>query len=82
MIVNLAAPQDPNPCPDDWYEQRMRNARDALLALCDWTQLPDVSIDKAPWITYRQELRDFPATWIPGPEADFPDQPWPIGPTP
>jgi hypothetical protein len=27
------------------------------------------------WADYRQALRDFPATWTPGPVADFPDPP-------
>lgn len=33
--------------------------RRKLLAACDWTQLPDVTIPtKAEWATYRQALRD------------------------
>ena len=30
---------------------------------------------KAEWATYRQQLRDFPATWTPADTADFPDPP-------
>jgi hypothetical protein len=56
-------------------ETMMRHHRDRLLAESDWTQLPDATVDREAWATYRQALRDFPATWIAGPEADFPDTP-------
>ena len=42
-----------------------RNQRDILLASSDWTQMPDAPLtsdQKTAWISYRQELRDFPAT--------------------
>jgi len=57
------------------YTRQMRDARDGLLAASDWSQLPDAPVDKAAWATYRQALRDFPATWTLGPTAVFPDQP-------
>jgi len=44
-----------------WEEIRQR--RDALLASCDWTQLPDAPLSeekRASWNTYRQNLRDIP----------------------
>jgi len=42
---------------------QLRNTRNALLLACDWTQIPDCTIPKkAEWATYRQVLRDFPAT--------------------
>ena len=56
-------------------ETVMRYHRDRLLAESDWTQLPDATCDREAWATYRQALRDFPATWTAGPEADFPDTP-------
>jgi hypothetical protein len=56
-------------------ETMMRHHRDRLLAESDWTQLPDATVDREAWATYRQALRDFPATWTEGPEADFPDTP-------
>jgi hypothetical protein len=56
-------------------ETMMRHHRDRLLAESDWTQLPDATCDRQAWATYRQTLRDFPATWTTGPEADFPDTP-------
>lgn len=41
----------------------LRAKRDALLALSDWTQLPDATISeqqKEAYRLYRQELRDLP----------------------
>ena len=54
---------------------KMRVIRDLLLAQSDWTQLPDATCDREAWATYRQALRDFPATWTAGPTADLPDTP-------
>jgi hypothetical protein len=56
-------------------ETMMRYHRDRLLAESDWTQVADAPVDRQAWATYRQALRDFPATWTEGPEADFPDTP-------
>ena len=60
---------------DNDYESMMRKVRDSMLKESDWTQLPDAPVDRQAWATYRQALRDFPATWTVGPEADFPDTP-------
>ena len=59
----------------DILTSRMRIHRDRLLAESDWTQLPDAPVEREAWATYRQQLRDFPATWTAGPTADFPDTP-------
>ena len=56
-------------------EERMREIRNGLLIDSDWTQVADSPVDRQAWATYRQALRDFPATWEAGPEADFPDTP-------
>ena len=41
----------------------LREERDARLAVTDWTQNPDVpDATKTKWQTYRQALRDLPAT--------------------
>lgn len=43
----------------------IRNTRNSLLQQSDWTQVADAPLDnatKALWATYRQELRDMPAT--------------------
>ena len=55
--------------------EQMRIVRNQLLAHSDWTQLPDAQCNKAAWATYRQALRDFPATWEPAKTANFPEPP-------
>ena len=75
MIHDLSTSLDPDTVPDEWWLERMRLHRDRLLAASDWTQLPDAPVDAAAWATYRQALRDLPATWIPGPTVTFPDTP-------
>ena len=43
----------------------IRASRDQRLANSDWTQGPDSPLTdakKAKWVTYRQELRDYPST--------------------
>jgi len=59
----------------DGYVACMKKIRNSLLAQSDWAMTLDAPIDKAAWAEYRQALRDFPSTWTPGPEADFPEEP-------
>ena len=55
----------------------VRAKRDQLLSQSDWTQVADAPGDKAAWATYRQALRDLPAsgsdpdvlTWPTSPDA-------------
>jgi hypothetical protein len=54
----------------------LRSRRDGLLSLCDWTQLPDASVDVEAWATYRQALRDLPAN-----TSDPFDIAWPVSPS-
>jgi hypothetical protein len=68
MIYQLENDENDNP-------KIMRMIRDQLLKESDWTQLPDATCDRTEWATYRQALRDFPASWTEGPTADFPDTP-------
>ena len=75
MTYDLTSPLDPETIPDDYLVERMRLHRDRLLAASDWTQLPDAPVDKTAWAAYRQALRDFPATWTPGPTVTFPAAP-------
>ena len=45
---------------------KLRTERNLLLAESDWTQGADVPASiKDAWVTYRQELRDLPATTSP-----------------
>ncbi len=48
--------------PTDKLFKRIRKWRDAELVKSDWTQLADSVCDKTAWATYRQALRDLPAT--------------------
>ena len=75
MIYEMTSPLDDETIPDEYLFERMRNHRDRLLKESDWTQVADAPVDQQAWATYRQALRDFPATWTPSPEADFPDTP-------
>ena len=68
MIFHLTNPANDNALV-------MRTIRNRLLSESDWTQLPDAQCDKAAWATYRQALRDFPATWKPAETANFPEAP-------
>ena len=47
---------------DAIFLTRMRNWRNRELLRTDYTQLADSSADKAAWATYRQALRDLPAS--------------------
>jgi hypothetical protein len=55
--------------------EMMRIIRDSLLLASDWAMATDAPTDKEAWATYRQALRDFPATWEPSEFADFPVSP-------
>ena len=74
MLVNCAIKGDAL----DSCEAVMRWHRDAWLAASDWTQTLDAPLtdeQRAAWATYRQQLRDAPATWTPGPTWDAPEPP-------
>jgi len=56
--------------------ERVRSDRNARLAACDWTQLPDAPVDAEAWAVYRQALRDitdqsnpFEVVWPAAPQA-------------
>ena len=50
----------------EWHKNQVRSKRLELLISSDWTQLsagnPLSSSKKSAWKTYRQKLRDLPAT--------------------
>jgi len=76
MTYDLTSDFDPDEVPAEWWQERMRLHRDALLGASDWTQAADDPTgNAAAWATYRQQLRDAPATWTPGPTWDAPDPP-------
>lgn len=75
-MMNLRSPLDPEIIPSEWLEERMRYERDRRLADSDWTQTTDNPTGNAQaWATYRQALRDFPATWTPSETLELPDPP-------
>lgn len=62
--------------PVERASENIRARRNQLLVDCDWTQLPDASVDVTTWSTYRQELRDIPT------QTGFPwNVQWPVKPS-
>ena len=61
--------------PDEWVWERLRNRRNQLLAACDWRVVADAPWDTAPWIAYRQALRDMTAKTKDPRKTDWPVEP-------
>ena len=62
----------------DQNAETIRAQRGALLAACDWTQMPDSPLseeEKTLWKTYRQALRDVPQQEGFPETVDWPEQP-------
>ena len=63
------------------YWKDLISKRDRKLQSCDWTQMPDAPLTdskKTEWATYRQALRDLPASHASENDltnVDFPDIP-------
>ena len=53
----------------------IRAERDQLLAASDYTQVADAPGDKAAWATYRETLRDLPASQSDPDDIVFPTEP-------
>jgi hypothetical protein len=53
---------DNDTCSNETYLSRLRHWRDRELTASDWTQVADAPVDQAAWATYRQALRDLPAS--------------------
>jgi hypothetical protein len=63
---------------------RVRKERNAKLAACDWTQMPDSPLDQADkdaYATYRQDLRDLPADIDMSTISGVEDVVWPSEPS-
>lgn len=60
--MQLLGFDDNDTCSDETYLARLKHWRNRELENTDWTQLPDASVDKIAWATYRQALRDLPAS--------------------
>lgn len=75
-MIELVDELEADNVPDEWLLERMRAHRNTLLAASDWTQAADDPTGKqAAWATYRQQLRDAPASWTPGPTWTPPEKP-------
>lgn len=59
---NYRIPTDPQEIPDEWVWERLRNKRNMLLSLSDWTQTLDATVDQETWAEYRKKLRNLPNT--------------------
>lgn len=76
------------PVPSVYSIEAIRKLRDAKLLESDWVQMGDVTLTdakKAKWATYRQALRDLPASYpdclnTAGNAADDTDIKWPTKP--
>jgi hypothetical protein len=58
--------------------QDIRNERDRLLSLCDWTVSSDSPLTanrRAQWGAYRQALRDLPGQYTDPSQVVFPTPP-------
>jgi hypothetical protein len=61
---------------DNDKSKTVRLTRNELLKECDWTQIPDCTVNKTVWAEYRQQLRDISN------QEGFPhDVVWPEQPT-
>jgi hypothetical protein len=59
---------------NEFYKDKMREERNKLLKESDFMMLSDYPhTNKEAWVLYRQQLRDFPATWTEG--TPFPTPP-------
>jgi hypothetical protein len=64
-----------NEVTDQIYLERLRYWRNTELARTDWTQVADAPVDQAAWATYRQSLRDLPASNSDPRKIDLPVSP-------
>jgi hypothetical protein len=71
----VAAHENADEVPDDYYFERFRLWRNAELIACDWTQVADSTANKTAWATYRQALRDLPASNKDPKKIVFPTRP-------
>jgi hypothetical protein len=71
----VAQHENADEVPDDYFFERFRLWRNAELTACDWTQVADSKADKTAWATYRQALRDLPASNADPKKIKFPTRP-------
>ena len=71
----LEAGNIPTPYSHTSTWKRVRAERTRLLQQSDWTQLPDVVVDKEAWSLYRQRLRDITNSFSSPTEVVWPTPP-------
>jgi len=74
MMLNWNSPIVADADTDQQFDY-VRVVRNAELAATDWTQVADAPCDKAAWATYRQKLRDLPASNVDPKKIKFPTRP-------
>jgi hypothetical protein len=74
MMLNWDSPIVQDADTDQQFDY-VRAVRNAELAATDWTQVSDSIADKAAWATYRQALRDLPASNKDPKKIKFPTRP-------
>jgi len=81
-VIELTAEEikffDDRAAAQDLDFTHIRAQRNGMLAQCDWTRVDDNGLSdekKAEWATYRQELRDIPATYSKVSEVVWPTPP-------
>ena len=75
MTKFISAMGNDNEVSDEIFLARMRHWRDGELARTDWTQVADAPVDATAWATYRQALRDLPASNSDPRQIELPVQP-------
>ena len=65
----------PEQLPTEWVWERLRAQRDQLLTATDFRMVADAPWDQAPWVTYREALRDLPDATTDPRVAVWPVQP-------
>lgn len=61
--------------PIEWVWERLRHRRDELLVSSDFRVAVDAPWNTAPWVEYRQKLRDLPDS-----TSDPREAVWPVSP--
>jgi hypothetical protein len=75
MVKFISSLGNDDEVSNELYLARLRHWRDTELARTDWTQLGDSTADKSAWATYRQALRDLPASNVDPRKIELPTAP-------
>jgi hypothetical protein len=74
MMLNWDNPRLENADTEQQFDY-VRAVRNAELVATDWTQVADSKADKTAWATYRQAVRDLPASNKDPKKIVFPTRP-------